>query len=71
VKEPSFVHGKNPTTKTTQAKIKEQTCIFNANTVNFDDCVIYNTAGDFYLRTMDVSESKIHCDMFHKNEFSG
>lgn len=26
----------------------------NANTDNFDYCVIYNTAGDFYLRTLDV-----------------
>jgi len=43
----------------------------NANTDNFDDCVIYNTAGDFYLRTLDISESKIHCDVFYRNEFLG
>jgi hypothetical protein len=57
--------------KEPKQRTKEQTCILNANTDNFNDCVIYNTAGDFYLRTMDVSESKIQCDVFHKNEFSG
>jgi hypothetical protein len=41
------------------------------NTDNFDACVIKNTVGDFCLRTVDVSESKIHCDVFYKNEFSG
>jgi hypothetical protein len=51
--------------KQPKQRTKEQTCISNANTDNFDNRVIYNTPGNFYLRTMDVSESKIHCDVFH------
>jgi hypothetical protein len=33
--------------------------------IDRDDCVNQNTAGNFYLRTPDVSGSKIHCDKFY------
>jgi len=45
---------------------KNRPAFLSTNTENFDDCVTYNTAGDFYLRTVDVSESKIHCDVLQK-----
>jgi len=70
VREPSSVHGKNPITKTQAMRQpdeqKNRPAFLSTNTENFDDCVTYNTAGDFYLRTVDVSESKIHCDVLQK-----